>query len=216
MRRVGTTGRRRRRLVAGVVLVVVGLFATVAGLAIVVLVGIDGSVGIPATRFSSDGYALTLPQLDVPSLPGDRRVTLDVSVRGSDEPVFVGVGPSPAVDTYLAGVPHDVIQQIDWPGAARTAAVTGTDHPEDPAGEAFWVTHVTGDAPGLQWTAEPGDWTLVLMRADAGKPLDVTVTGSVTIPGLGPLGFVVLAFALGVLVAGIWLTLRAAKAPAGR
>ena len=35
----------RRRIAIGVALVVLGLFATVAGVALVVLVGADGSVG---------------------------------------------------------------------------------------------------------------------------------------------------------------------------
>ena len=40
--------------------------------------------------------------------------------------MFVGVGSSSAVDTYLRNTPDDVIEQIDWPGAARTTAVPGT------------------------------------------------------------------------------------------
>ena len=38
------------RIAIGVALVVLGLFATVAGVALVVLVGADGSVGIAPTR----------------------------------------------------------------------------------------------------------------------------------------------------------------------
>jgi hypothetical protein len=43
--------------------------------------------------------------------------------------------------------------------------------------------------------------------------LDVTATGSVTLPILGPLGFVLLAIAVAVLGAGAWMIVRAARRP---
>jgi hypothetical protein len=199
--------------VIGIVAVVVGVFATVGGLAIVLLVGPDGSVGIRPTRLLSDGYAVTLPQLRVPRLPGDRRVTLDVALQPTDTPLFVGIGPSSAVDAYLRDVPIDVIEQIDWPGAARTVAQEGDTRPASPGDQPFWIVTVRGDTPSLRWEAVPGDWTLVVMNATATQTVDGTVTGSVTVPGLGPAGFVLLAIALAILGAGIWLTARAARAP---
>ena len=57
---------RRWRIVLGVVLVLAGLCATIAGLAIALLVGTDGSIGLPPTRIVAAGTAITLPQLDVP------------------------------------------------------------------------------------------------------------------------------------------------------
>lgn len=203
--------RRQARLVIGIALVVVGLFATVAGLAIVVLVGPDGSVGISPTRLLSSGYAVTLPQLNVPKLPGDERLRLDVTVQPGDTPLFVGVGPTPAVDAFLHGAPIDVIEQIDWPGAARTVAVDGTARPPRPEAQPFWVVSDRGAAPSLHWDAVPGDWTLVVMNEDAGRSVDATVVGSVTLPALGPVGFVVLAIALVVLGGGIWLTIRSVR-----
>jgi hypothetical protein len=205
--------RRRVRLVIGIVAVVLGVFATVGGLAIVLLVGPDGSVGIRPTRLLSSGYAVTLPQLSVPRLPGDRRVTLDVALRPTDTPLFVGVGPSSAVDAYLRDVPIDVIEQIDWPGAARTVAREGDARPTPPGGQSFWVVSARGLAPTLRWQAIPGDWTLVVMNVSASSSVDGTVTGSVTVPDLGPAGFVTLAVALAILGAGIWITARAARAP---
>ena len=126
--------RQRGRMVIGIGLVLIGLFATVAGVAIVLLVGPDGSVTLAPTRLLSDGHAVTLPQLDVPTLPAGQTVTLDVALSSSNpsQPLFVGVGPSGAVDAYLRDVPIDVIAQIDWPGAARTDAAPGTASPATP------------------------------------------------------------------------------------
>ena len=203
--------RRQIKIAIGIALVVVGVFATVAGVAIVVLVGPDGSVGIRPTRLVSDGYAVTLPQLNVPRLPGDERLRLDVSLT-ADEPTFIGIGPTPAVDAYLRGVPHDVIEQIDWPGAARTNAVTGDAVPAPPERQAFWIVQDRGDAPSIDWQAAPGAWTLVVMNADAARLVDTTVVGSLTLSALGPVGFIVLAVALVILSLGIWSTIRAARA----
>ncbi len=195
----------------GVALVLAGLVATVAGLAIVLLVGGDGSIGLPPTRIVAAGSAITLPQLDVPALPRRASVVLDVALNAGDRPMFIGVGPSSAVDAYLRDAPYDVIEQIDWPGAARTTAVPGTASPAPPGTQRFWVASSRGLAPHLHWQAAPGDWTLVIMDVEPTSPLDVTVTGSVTISALGPIGFAVLAVAIALLVAGIWVTARAAS-----
>ncbi len=199
----------------GVALVLAGLVATVAGLAIVLLVGADGSIGLPPTRIVAAGSAITLPQLDVPTLPRRASMVLDVALTPGDRPMFIGVGPSSAVDAYLRNTPYDVIEQIDWPGAARTTAVPGTADPRPPGDQGFWVASAHGRGPQLHWQAAPGDWTLVIMDVDPASPLDVTVTGAVTIPILGPVGFAVLAVAIVLLVTGIWVTARAAAhAPA--
>jgi len=52
------------------------------------------------------------------------------------------------------------------------------------------------------------------MAAQPHRPVDVTATGSVTLPILGPLGYVVLAIAVAVLGAGAWIIVRAARSRA--
>jgi len=201
---------RRWRIVLGVVLVLAGLCATIAGLAIVLLVGTDGSIGLPPTRLVAAGTAITLPQLDVPDLPRRASVVLDVTLEQSERPMFIGVGPSTMVDAYLRNAPIDVIEQIDWPGAARTTPIEGSATPPPPDRQTFWVTSASGRTPHLHWEASPGDWTLVIMAAEPLAPLNVTVTGSVTISILGPIGIGVLLVAIALLTSGIWVTARAA------
>jgi len=205
--------KRGVRIAIGVALVVLGLFATVAGVALVALVGSDGSVGIAPTRLIGTGYAITLPQLDVPALPAGRRVRLDVALAPGDRSMFLGIGPTATVNAYLHDVPIDVIEQIDQPGAARTSHVDGDAQPAAPGDQPFWATSASGDAPSLSWSAQPGDWTLVVMAVQPARSLDVTATGSVTLSILGPLGFVLLAIAVAVLALGAWVVVRAARAP---
>jgi hypothetical protein len=202
---------RRVKIAIGVALVVLGLFATVAGAALVALVGPDGSVDI-STRLIGDGYAVTLPQLDVPHLPDGQHVRLHVALDPGSTPMFLGIAPTSAVDTYLRGVPIDGVDQLDQPGAAGTSSVPGSNAPAPPAAQPFWVITATGAGPSLDWTAQPGAWTLVVMAAQPRRSVNVTASGSVTIPILGPLGFVVLGIALAVLGLGVWITVRAARA----
>jgi len=150
--------------------------------------------------------------VDVPSLPAGRTITLDAAAAPSDAPLFVGIAPSADVDAYLRGAPIDVIQQIDWPGAARTEPVAGSRSPAPPTDQTFWAISDRGTSPSLHWVATPGDWTLVVMRADAAPSLDVTLSGSVTIGSLGAVGIALLLVAVAIMVLGIWLTARGAVA----
>ncbi|HEV8090004.1 MAG TPA: hypothetical protein VGQ50_15200 [Actinomycetota bacterium] len=202
---------RRLRIGIGVALVVLGLFATVGGVALVSLVGADGSIGLAPTRLIGSGYAITLPQVDVPSLPDGQHVRLDVSLQPGDRPLFLGIGPTSDVNAYLRDVPIDVIEQIDQPGAASTSPINGNAQPAAPEAQPFWAISATGDAPSISWTAQPGEWTLVVMSTPPRRPVNVTASGSVTLPVLGPLGFVLLAIAVAVLGAGAWMIVRAAR-----
>ena len=84
----------------------------------------------------------------------------------------MGIAPTSAVDEYLGGAAHDEI--TDW--NANLAAITeleytthqGTAPPGPPGTEGFWVASVEGTGlQTLDWTIEPGDWTAVIMNADA-------------------------------------------------
>ena len=113
--------------------------------------------------------------------------------------MFLGIGPTSAVDAYLRDVPIDVIEQIDWPGAARTTSVPGTRRPPHrPAAQPFWVDLGDRGGPVAGWephSPATGPWWS--WPSEPRRSVNVTVTGSVTIPILGPLGFVVLAIAPG-------------------
>jgi hypothetical protein len=96
---------------------------------------------------------------------------------GPDE-LFMGIAPTSAVDEYLGGAAHDEI--TDW--NANLAAIDdveytthqGTAPPGPPVTETFWVTSVAGTgSQTLDWTIEPGDWTAVIMNADASPGVTV-------------------------------------------
>lgn len=107
--------------------------------------------------------------LGIPDAPDDVRVQGTASEPNA---LFMGIGPTGAVDEYLGGVAHDQI--TDWNANVATineveyTAHQGTALPRPPGSETFWVTSVAGTGQQtLDWTIEPGDWTAVIMNADA-------------------------------------------------
>ncbi|TMK59507.1 MAG: hypothetical protein E6G54_06535 [Actinobacteria bacterium] len=111
--------KRGLKLGFGIPLVLLGLFMTIAGIALVVLVGSDGSFTLPATPATSSGHALVLEALDLSgSLPssGSFAATVGVTVQENDGAgdVFVGIGPAVDVARYLDRVQLDRIVQVNW------------------------------------------------------------------------------------------------------
>ncbi len=129
-------------------------------------------------RFETDSFALTSDKIDL-GQPGpddwwaDRDLaTVRITVDNADaRPVFVGIGPESDVETYLAGIPHDDITDVDFDRFSvdyRRENAGGTSTPAPPADQAFWVAQASGEASqSLTWDLEPGNWAIVVMNADA-------------------------------------------------
>ena len=145
----------------------------------------DGYFQTGAVRLASPTYAITSDRVDLESEPGDVDWLIDRGALGtarlrieaarSDTPVFVGIGPSVDVAAYLDGVSRDQIRDIELrPDRVVYRRVPGETAPSVPADESFWVAQVTtADADELTWEVESGDWTVVVMNADASRGVDV-------------------------------------------
>ena len=138
--------------------------------------------------------------------------------------VFVGIGPTAAVDSWLAGVPHEHVTTIAFgPFSTETQQVPGSRSATTPAAEHFWAASTQGR--GLQrlvWPTEGGSWTAVVMNATAtaGVAVDVGVgmkTG-LLLPvgiGLGVFGFLLLGLAALLLYLGLRREQPTPQAPSG-
>jgi hypothetical protein len=131
---------------------------------------------------------------------GDARV----SVESRDESaIFVGVASSDSVETYLDGVARTTMAPENAFGDRRLAvcAASGGHAPSArPASMPIWTTYSQGEGEQvITWPFEEGDWTVVIMRADATRGLDVTVDAAATIPAIG-LALPSLLIVAGVLV----------------
>lgn len=208
--------KRGLKLGFGIGLVVLGLFASIIGVALVALVGADGSFRMPETDARSDGHALLFDAIyvrgDLPT-EGNLATTLEIEA-GGQEPLFIGVGPTPEVAEYLSGVEADRVVQMNWPGGVRTEPIPGTRTPEAPAEQDFWEASDSGTGPlSIEWTVTGGDWTIVVMNADGSADVEVTGSVTVTLPILGPVSIIVLVVGIAMILAGTLLIISGAKMP---
>jgi hypothetical protein len=89
--------------------------------------------------------------------------------------VFVGIGPTAAVDRYLAGAAHAQVDGVrDGDVLLRTQ--TGTRRLAPPGSERFWVASAAGAGQRqVTWKASGGRWSAVVMNADGARGVDVDV-----------------------------------------
>jgi hypothetical protein len=207
------TATRVTVIVLGAISGLIGLALVAAGLALLVFdvagQDDDGYFTSPAYGLSTDGYAITSEDIDLrveadPAgwVPDFGDVSARVSVVPADpaDEIFVGIGPKEDVDRYLGGVGHDVITRLgDDPDEVAYGRRDGAREPEPPDAQAFWDASSTGAGEQtVTWDVQPGNWTVVLMAADAspGFAGDATVgvaTGIMTPVGIGLLVFGLLA-----------------------
>lgn len=112
--------------------------------------------------------------------------------------MFIGVAPTAAVDSYLAGVSRQVV--TGWsPFSSDYRHEAGAVPKTAPIDAQVWTAQVSG--PGTQtltWQPVGGSWTIVMMHPNGSAGLSVTADIGATIPDLA--WFAVALFAAGVLL----------------
>jgi hypothetical protein len=146
---------------------------------------------------TSSGYAVTsdTARLDFPGFGPFSAERILGKVRITATPVggqesFVGVGRSVDVDGYLSGVQHSVVTRFGTGTGANARPlyrqVSGGAPAQAPAAADIWVAKASGAGPQtLDWSAESGDWTVVVMNADASAGVSADVRVGATLPNLG-------------------------------
>jgi hypothetical protein len=182
----------------------------------------------PTEHFATSTYALT-SRVDLGRAPGDHGWTMvhpvgTVRLRVSGQrPLFVGIGPATEVDRWLTGVAHERVTGANFgPFRSDSTVVAGNRPPASPLDQRFWVASASGAGlQTLRWPSEGGEWTIVVMTADAtaGLAADVEVgarTG-VLMPigmGLGAFGLLLMGAASALLFFGLRHQVAAGAAPA--
>jgi hypothetical protein len=147
---------------------------------------------------STEGYALTTENIAVQTagvdLPDLVMGEVRVRVSGSDgAPLFVGVAPTGEVAEYLGDVQTTTVLDLE---AGDYRQTDGGAPAGPPAGQDIWAVQSSGaGTQTLEWQIEDGDWTVVVMNADATAEIDARADIGATVPFLGWL-------AVGLLVAG--------------
>jgi hypothetical protein len=162
----------------------------------------DGFLSTPRERFSSSSYAIVSEPIDLVEADTGadwlwEDVLGDVRVRASGGDLFVGVGPTREVDSYLRRVEHDRLTSVDYdPFSADYERARGGEPTRPPDDEAFWVETASGSGEQmLTWNPERGNWSAVVMNADASRGIAADVS-------VGAEAAFLIWVAIGVLVAG--------------
>lgn len=159
----------------------------------------EGFFNTPTVELETDSHALASTEIDLGARPGDwfptgsiATVRIDAESR-SAAPVFIGIGPEDAVDAYLAGSGFAQVTRIRDDGADYTTTDGGA--PAAPADQGFWVASTSGSGTQqVSWDLAQGNWTVVIMNADASPGVAVATSAGVRTSLLAPIA--------GVLVAG--------------
>lgn len=211
-------------LVLGVLLTALGLGLSAGGVALMGAEAAQRDEQYltgPEERLQSTGFAVTTESMVID--PGEAGITglpplselASIRIRVTpvvpDEPVFVGVAEVSDVSGYLADVPHSTAGDTDWMNdAARSPQwdwdsgadpqlrdVPGTRNPAPPAEQDFWAVSATGTGTQeITFDLQEGQWNLVVMNADADRPVWVDLEAGVRTDLLGAVN-------PGLLIAGL-------------
>jgi hypothetical protein len=178
----------------GAVGALIGLALAAVAVVLLVVTGRDGAFGGREATLSTERYALVSDAAGLGTGGIDATVRVRVSATGGG-PVFVGVGPTAAVDGYLSGVPYDEMVDVRLsPLRATLVPTDGARAPGRPAGRPVWTVSASG--PGEQTIEVPvhaGGQRLVVMNADGSEGVEVTAALSLRAPFLRTLAVWLLA-----------------------
>lgn len=155
--------------------------------------------------FTTETYALATENLDIDDtgagwiIDEDRYGKVRLRAESRDgKPVFVGIARTRDAERYLRDVRHDLLTDIDYdPFDAQYREVGGSGSPGAPGAERFWAASAQGSGTQtLTWDVEHGDWSAVVMNADASRGVDVELSAGAEVPFLEPAGW-------GALIAGL-------------
>jgi hypothetical protein len=171
-----------------VILIVLGSIGVLFGLGLLVGGGFllwadrtqreDGYLTTPTERFATPTYALTRSRLEVDT-EGARWVLNDswfgkIRIRGEsagERTLFIGIGPQADVAKYLATVAHANVEDVDFdPFRVKYLRIAGGAPQGPPTEQRFWAASASGvGTQTLTWKVREGDWSVVLMNADASR-----------------------------------------------
>jgi hypothetical protein len=200
---------------AGAVLTAMGGILAVGGGTVVAVTGTDDTLSSGHTTVSSRTSALVTDKGDIDA--GGIGVVADpsveIAVRGSTQPVFVGVGPAKAVDRYLAGAEVETVTDFEVrPFDLSTTVREGSATLEPPLDQSFWVAEADGRSSAeTSWKIRDGSYRVVVMNADGSPGIQLDGEVGVHVPRLTAVASTALAVGLGLVVTGIVLVIAGAR-----
>jgi hypothetical protein len=210
-------------MVVGALMVLAGATCTVGGGALAILVGGDGWIESDSGRLDTATYALVSEVADIADEDPDGADFIndldDFRFRFEAEPasgakdVFIGVGRAGDVSQYLAGVEHDVVNDIEFEDLSiDKTRVEGQRAPEPPRDADVWVDSISGSGrQELDWEVRSGSYRFVVMNADASRGVDVDAQFGLKIPYAMAIALGLIAAGIVVVILGVVVVLLAAR-----
>ena len=161
----------------------------------------EGYMSTGYDPFTTSTHALATEDLDIDAtgagwlIDEDSYGKLKLTAKSNDgKPVFVGIAPTDEAERYLRGVDHDLVSDVEYdPFRTDQREQPGARRPGLPGEARFWAASAQG--PGTQtltWDVEDGNWSVVVMNADASRGVDAEVRAGTEVPLLEPAGWVAL------------------------
>jgi hypothetical protein len=188
--------------VAGAVAAVLAMF----------LLAVGGALLLGHAQLDDDGYLSTAREPFATSTHAMRTDNLDVDLDGAGwfldragiggvrieaqsrhgKPVFVGIARTRDVSAYLSGTLHTTVLDVSYsPFRASYRDTRRSSGPASPTDQNFWAasTHGAG-AQTIAWDMQDGDWSVVVMNADASRDVAASVRVGAKASALATAGLV--------------------------
>ncbi len=221
---------KRSNPVGWVILVVAGAIVALMALGPTFLGGLllwadstqtdsDGFFTTPTERLETTSYAITSEDIDLGADPtGDETqvelgdvATFRIDVTGTSEsPAFVGIGPRDDVEKYMSGVSRAVVTDMQFDPFSIDYRYDGGGAPSGaPGDQTFWVASAQGSGERqLEWKPEAGNWSVVIMNADAARGVSADVAVAAKSPWVFRAGVgLLIGGAVGLLIGAVMLVL---------
>ncbi|MET4591434.1 DUF4389 domain-containing protein [Arthrobacter sp. 754] len=180
-----------------------------------------GYLTSPRERFAVDSSAIVSARAEgmrddafpgpLPFDVGSIRIWAESANPGKD--IFVGIGPRADVDRYLSGSNFSELREVRFrPFNVEYREVQGTAQPTVPAAQDFWVASSSGSGEReFDWSIAAGDWSVVVMNADASPGVAVDLKAGFRSELFGPIAAGLLAGGAILLVLGVPLLIFGAQ-----
>jgi len=171
----------------------------------------DGYYTSSSERIDSSSYAISSGNLDL-DLDGAGdfvddvglgRVRLHAQPNG-DKAVFLGIARTSQVERYLRNTDHTIVTDISGGGPfggdvdPQYRDEPGPGRPVAPAKSDIWAASASGTGEQtVEWKVRDGDWSIVVMNADASRGVDADMSAGAKLPFAGPAGWT--ALGIGIL-----------------
>ena len=200
----------------------IGIVMLLGGLAVIAAYAFgrndDGFFTTDTEHLRTVSYALTAEDIDLGAdpadwAPGDLLGTVRIDVESAARrPVFVGIAPTADVDGYLGDVARAEV--TDFSDGSPTYDIhRGGSPTARPAAQDFWVAESDGlNQQRIDWDAEGGDWSAVVMNSDAARGVDVDAEAGVKIDWVIWVGVGLAVVGLLLTALGTFLILRIGRA----